>query len=126
MIQVEIGELEKDLSTEMEESNPLVEFDDLEPWITGPRNTHECQHLYDRRVSLLLVMKGVHGWIILEKEEKHNGDEIPGQCWKDHYANSQIMDKKLDAISFQLGVPFLYRELGGSILKGPNMQQGWS
>ena len=57
-------------------------------------------------------MKGILARVLLDKDEKTKGDEVPIQCFKEPLADAKLMHKKIDVISHHLGILFLQRDPG--------------
>ena len=54
-------------------------------------------------------MKGLLGWVLLERNKKNMGNEVPVQFWKEMYADSRLMHLKINVIAKELENPFLPR-----------------
>ena len=63
-----------------------------------PRNNVAHLGLYERKVALFWMMKNLLGHILWERMVKEEGDVTPVQCWKEHHAETNHLNAKMDAV----------------------------
>ena len=105
------------------------------PWIQDPISSCAWQGKYECIVTIFWVIKGLMGWILLERKEKEHGDVVPIEFWKELYVDTQLLHMKINVVGRKHGIPFLSKmglvgptktfdrtrgivEVGGSILVG--------
>ena len=91
----------------MEAGKPVGELVSLKDYIQDPNTTHSLLDMYGRSVFLFWMVKGILGCLLLEKDEKGKGDEVPMHFWKAPHDDTCLMHKKMDIIMNRLGIPFL-------------------
>lgn len=94
-----ITEVEKELWVELKETQQVDAMAALYKWIQNSGTNCSLLALYDCLMALFWVMKGMSNCVLLDIKEKEKGDKELVKCWKEHYTDSRLMQKKIDVIS---------------------------